>query len=229
MKTRNNFTLIELLVVIAIIAALAAMLLPALGKARDKSKQISCLGNVKQVTSVTYLYTGDYDDCLPNGELLHHPEYTTPYAEWGTHYSSYLYPGPLGSRAHWHVYRCPVSGPALKVLDPDDWVVYEANGIRYSSHCYCKNAYGINPRIAGWRDSSLHRKISNIKHTSAFLFAESGFTYANRHWYFGDSGTDIGYWHNGSCNFGLVDGSSQSKKQPEVLGPDENPDFFNYE
>src|SRR5258707_629659 len=62
---RDGFTLIELLVVIAIIAILAAMLLPALGKAKARAVTIQCMNNMNQLMKASHMYTSDYTEFFP--------------------------------------------------------------------------------------------------------------------------------------------------------------------
>ena len=142
---RKGFTLIELLVVIAIIAILAALLLPAIGKAKEKAKATQCLSNIRQVSLATVLYAGDYQEYI----VLLYVNGATPPGAW--------FPSTDGT--WWVDSLRPYMQTTNVVACPS---VRNGFGIAMN-----------HPDIGGWREKPA--KFSSVKHPSETVpYADAG-------------------------------------------------------
>jgi prepilin-type N-terminal cleavage/methylation domain-containing protein len=139
---RVAFTLIELLVVIAIIAILAAMLLPALAKAKCRAHQIYCINNMKQLLTGWVMYSHDFNDLCPSNAAAmpfsaNLGNWVTGWLDWGAGSptgantnSSYLVDGSMGPYMAKSLgcYKCPADvypssyGPRNRTVSMNSFV-----------------------------------------------------------------------------------------------------------
>lgn len=140
---RKNFSLIELLIVIAIIAILAAMLLPALGKARERALGTSCMGQLRQLGVFLASYAGGCDDYVPPpkwhgsswARLLKMYNELSSFS--GYQWSGNWAPDAVKGYTSYKTYRCPAVEVG-KSTDPS------------SPHL---EVYGMNGSLSGvWQD-----------------------------------------------------------------------------
>lgn len=175
------FTLIELLVVIAIIAILAAMLLPALSKAKQKAHSISCLNNLRQIGLFNQFYLEENKDVFP----AHRDNDLAKGIDWW---------GPMianfgGGKTN--LFLCPAIKGPQKLPDGSTWKwAFDRDKVGYGYNSYFLGLYSQSPQSV---------TVGGIAFPTAWWFKSTGVKSPSDTLVFSDSDPSAaGYWSSSS-------------------------------
>ena len=208
MSLRRAFTLIELLVVIAIIAIIAAMLLPALSRAKEAAVQTQCLSNLKQLNLAMVLYCADYRDKTPGKDSVPNQAIWWWYKELDKAYAGINRP----STSNDVVFACP-RDRGWKGPPPhppyDIGPLYWNPVLDYGSYVYngCDNAGNTTNHLLGEDLQGI--SLSTVKHPSRTWLMSEWTIHWGYSWHknrFGN--TDVAYV-DAINNVSFVDGHAK--------------------
>ena len=219
------FTLIELIVVIAIIAILAAMLLPALNRAKVQATSVACLNNLKQLENCWHLYATDHEDHLPLNNFVYDIIAQTPMdtgPSWCTNVAPFD-PTPNGITGGLiypynnsvPIYRCPADHSTVETHDGIDLGVPRVRSYNMSQSINGDSVQSFMTNIPGFSkltailDPAPARLIAFLDvHEDEIVDTEFGMpTQGYGSWDYGFAWWDVpANRHNNGCNFSFADG-----------------------